>query len=61
MVWEERGGPTVTPPSRKGFGTRLIERGLTAELGGSVQLTYPASGVVCTIDTPLPRAAHREL
>jgi PAS domain S-box-containing protein len=59
MVWEERGGPTVTPPSRKGFGTRLIERGLTAELGGSVQLTYPASGVVCTIDAPLPPAAHR--
>jgi two-component sensor histidine kinase len=61
MVWEERGGPSVTPPSRKGFGMRLIERGLAAELGGSVQLTYLPSGVVCTIDTPLPTAAHRGL
>jgi PAS domain S-box-containing protein len=54
MVWEEQGGPPVTPPTRMGFGTRLIERGLAAELSGSVQLNYPASGVVCTIDAPLP-------
>nr|WP_246215882.1 sensor histidine kinase [Microvirga makkahensis] len=54
MLWSERGGPPVSPPSRKGFGTRLIERGLAAELGGSVQLSYPASGVTCVIDTPLP-------
>jgi PAS domain S-box-containing protein len=55
MLWKERGGPPVTPPTRAGFGTRLIERGLAAELGGSVELTYPSSGVVCTIDTPLPQ------
>jgi two-component sensor histidine kinase len=61
MVWSETGGPPATPPSRKGFGNRLIERGLAAELGGSVQLAYPASGVVCTIDTPLPAAAGREI
>jgi two-component sensor histidine kinase len=61
MVWSEQGGPDVTPPSRKGFGTRLIERGLAAELGGSVQISYPISGVVCIIDTPLPTTASREL
>jgi two-component sensor histidine kinase len=60
MVWSEQGGPEVTPPSRKGFGTRLIERGLAAELGGSVQISYPVSGLVCIIDTPLPIAASRE-
>ncbi|HLL39589.1 MAG TPA: HWE histidine kinase domain-containing protein [Rubrobacteraceae bacterium] len=60
MVWSETGGPPVTLPSRKGFGTRLIERGLAAELGGSVQLAYPTSGVVCTIDTPLPAVTARE-
>jgi two-component sensor histidine kinase len=54
LTWAESGGPQVTPPSRKGFGTRLIERGLAAELGGSVQLTYPESGAVCTIIAPLP-------
>jgi PAS domain S-box-containing protein len=61
MVWSEQGGPDVTQPSRKGFGTRLIERGLAAELGGSVQISYPVSGVVCIIDTPLPTTASREL
>lgn len=57
MTWSEQGGPPVTPPSHKGFGTRLIERGLAAELGGSVQLSYPESGVRCIIDTPLPKTS----
>jgi PAS domain S-box-containing protein len=57
MVWTERGGPAVAPPTRKGFGTRLIERGLAAELGGSVDLAYAPEGVVCRIDTRLPQAA----
>jgi PAS domain S-box-containing protein len=59
MRWVEEGGPAVTPPIRKGFGTRLIKRGLAADLGGSVQLTFPATGVVCIIDAPLPRATAR--
>ena len=61
MIWEEKGGPPVVPPSRKGFGSRLIERGLAAELGGSVQLIYPASGVRCIIDAPLPRSGVGEV
>jgi two-component sensor histidine kinase len=60
MGWAEHGGPPVTPPTRKGFGTRLIERGLAADLGGPVQLTYPVTGAVCTIDAPLPKVAVRE-
>ncbi len=60
MKWAEQGGPPVTPPSRKGFGSRLIERGLAAELGGSVQLAFPDGGVVCTIDAPLPSVGVRE-
>src|SRR3546814_12781774 len=31
MKWVERGGPPVTPPTRRGFGTRMIERGLAAD------------------------------
>lgn len=60
LLWEERGGPPVTPPTRKGFGTRLIERGLAAELGGAVRLAYPAGGAVCSIETPLPKASVPE-
>ncbi len=47
--WIESGGPTVAPPSRRGFGTRLLQRGLAAELEGAIDLDYPASGVTCTI------------
>jgi two-component sensor histidine kinase len=56
LQWAERGGPPVTTPSRKGFGSRLIERALAADIGGSVQLNFERSGVVCDIDTVLPLA-----
>jgi PAS domain S-box-containing protein len=55
--WEEKGGPTVTAPARKGFGSRVIERGLAHELEGEVHLTYPGTGVVCTIDFPVLASA----
>lgn len=54
LVWRERGGPAVTPPTRRGFGSRLIERGLAQDLGGSVALTFEPAGVVCIIEAPLP-------
>jgi PAS domain S-box-containing protein len=56
LHWRERGGPLVTPPSRKGFGSRVIERGLAHELGGEVRLDYAPTGVICTIAIPAPRA-----
>lgn len=55
LLWTENGGPTVTPPKRKGFGSRLIERALAMELNGEVRIDYEPSGVVCTIDAPLPK------
>ncbi|WP_162244715.1 PAS domain-containing protein [Aureimonas sp. Leaf454] len=53
VVWREVGGPVVTMPTRRGFGSRLIERGLALELGGEVRIAYDPAGVVCTIDAPL--------
>src|SRR5215204_3746626 len=49
LEWEERNGPHVRPPSRKGFGTRLLQRSLAGELGGEVNVTYAASAVVCVV------------
>lgn len=57
LRWQEKGGPSVTPPSRKGFGSRVIERGLAHELEGTVDLDYRADGVVCTVSFPLPDSA----
>lgn len=54
LLWKESGGPPVTPPSRRGFGSRLIERGLAQELNGEVRLVYDPTGVSCQIAMPLP-------
>jgi two-component sensor histidine kinase len=59
LRWREQGGPVLAgPPTRRGFGTRLLERGLARELGGTVTLTFPPEGVVCDIVAPLPAAPH---
>ena len=56
LHWEEQGGPPVKAPTRKGFGSRLIERSLSRELSGRVTLDYRPSGLLCTISLPLPTA-----
>ena len=54
LRWTEQDGPPVVPPEHKGFGSRLIERGLAAELQGGARVRYNPTGVVCTIDALLP-------
>jgi PAS domain S-box-containing protein len=56
LHWQERDGPSVTQPTHKGFGSRMIERGLANEHGGEVQILYEPAGVVCTLDIPLEAA-----
>ena len=53
LRWREQGGPPVTAPSRRGFGSRLIEQGLPRELDGAVRLTYAPDGLRCEIEAPL--------
>lgn len=53
MRWVEAGGPPVSPPTRTGFGTRLIGRGLAGNFGGEVSLDYRTAGVVCTLEASL--------
>ncbi|WP_332768441.1 sensor histidine kinase [Phenylobacterium sp.] len=53
LVWAESGGPPVAPPTRRGFGSRLLERGLAREIGGDVRLAFAAGGVVCTMEGPV--------
>ncbi|AWN52927.1 PAS domain S-box protein [Methylobacterium sp. 17Sr1-1] len=50
LDWREQGGPPVAPPTRRGFGSRLIQRGLA---GGDVALRYAVEGVRCTLSAPL--------
>jgi PAS domain S-box-containing protein len=59
LTWEERGGPPVAPPRRKGFGMRLIENGLARELGGDVTVDFASQGLSCEFVLPLGGHDHR--
>jgi PAS domain S-box-containing protein len=53
LDWKERDGPPVLEPTGRGFGSRLIERGLTADLGGAARLAFEPDGLRCTITASL--------
>lgn len=53
LRWIERGGPPVRPPTRFGFGRRLIERGLGGASNDEVRLRYEPEGVVYELAAPL--------
>jgi PAS domain S-box-containing protein len=52
VEWQETGGPTVSVPTRKGFGSRLIERALRGE-NGAAEISYDPSGLRCAMTIPL--------
>ncbi len=53
LEWRENGGPPVQAPERRGFGSTLIERAVSYELGGSARIEYAAKGARCRIEFPL--------
>jgi PAS domain S-box-containing protein len=56
LRWEERGGPPVTaPPSRRGFGSRVIEATMRNQLGGTMERHWEEAGLVCDFTLPLSR------
>ena len=54
--WLERGGPPVADPGQRGFGSKLIEGSIAAELGGTARLTFEPEGLHCQIAIPLENA-----
>ena len=53
LRWREVGGPEVTPPTRHGFGSTLIEKGFPAQLGGHASINYEPTGVSATLEFPM--------
>ncbi|MBX9709560.1 MAG: sensor histidine kinase [Xanthobacteraceae bacterium] len=53
LRWSESGGPEVTKPSHKNFGSRFIEQALPGQLKGDARLTFEASGLVCDVNIPI--------
>jgi PAS domain S-box-containing protein len=55
LVWREHGGPPVSPPTRRGFGSLLLDRTLAHDLNGKVAMEFKPQGLVCSISAPLPK------
>ena len=60
LDWIETGGPPVEPPSRRGFGSTLIERGTDNDLHGRAVLDYRSEGLRCTLRFPWEEARPRD-
>ncbi|MGB8430308.1 MAG: hypothetical protein WCE72_10840, partial [Pseudolabrys sp.] len=52
LVWVESGGPKVSPPTRRGYGSRAIIAGIERQLGGLVNFDWQANGLHCTLSVP---------
>lgn len=58
VIWSEHDGPVVEAPVASGFGTRLIERILAAELDAEVHREFRPEGLYCTIKAPFDRLSN---
>lgn len=57
IIWSESGGPSVVAPRESGFGSTLIREVATRQLGGSLDVAWPASGM--RVVATLPPSAYR--
>jgi two-component sensor histidine kinase len=53
LRWTETGGPPAKPPTRKGFGTQVIERMIGGQLKGEMRFDWRAEGLACEIALPV--------
>ena len=53
IIWTEHDGPAVSQPTRRGFGTKLIERSLAQDLGGTASIRFEPAGLVCVVEAPI--------
>jgi PAS domain S-box-containing protein len=56
FTWTENGGPRVTTPARQGFGSRLLQRVLSAQLQAQVNMDFREAGIHFTMSMPIPGA-----
>ncbi len=55
IFWQETEGPVILRPTRRGFGSRLLEQVLGRDLGGEIQVEFRPEGLVCSITVPLQK------
>src|SRR4029079_847198 len=52
LLWKESGGPRISPPSQRGYGSRAIVAGIERQLGGIVKFDWQTGGLHCTLSVP---------
>lgn len=57
VVWTERGGPPVEVKGDEGYGSRLLQRSVTGQLGGSIDTEWSSDGVIITLAMNAKRLA----
>lgn len=58
IIWTERGGPRVSAPAGEGFGSSLIARSMSRQLGGSLDYVWDPEGLIVTIRIDAARLAN---
>ena len=52
LTWKESSGPQISPPNRRGYGSRAIVAGIERQLGGVVKFDWQTNGLHCTLSVP---------
>jgi two-component sensor histidine kinase len=60
MSWTENEGPPVVPPTRRGFGSIVINTMAKQSLGGNVAIYYARSGLMWQVSCPVANAVEPE-
>lgn len=61
FVWQESGGPPVSPPKRKGFGTTIVNRSVPYDLGGQAKIEYAPKGVRAEFVIPARHVSEQRI
>lgn len=57
LVWTERSGPAVAPPADQGYGSKLLTRIITGQLGGSLKTDWSEEGIIVHVTMSAQRLA----
>jgi two-component sensor histidine kinase len=57
LTWVEQGGPPVTPPTRQGFGSKLVTRAFQSQMHSKIAFDYARDGLKCRIEFQIPAEA----
>ena len=61
LAWQEHGGPAVSEPARRGFGTNVIKSSVQQALNGTLNVAFRREGLFCSMEIVVAQSASGEL